>query len=81
MSPRRRSSPDLPAIVPMDSTVFDGHHYDPQTQRLTLQFKSGKVWQYEGVPMEKAEAFAGNSSPGAFFGQKIKSLYPGREIG
>lgn len=69
-----------PDLVPMESSLIAGYHYDPPTNRLTVKFKNGDVWQYDDVPHERAEAFAGNASPGAFFGKKIKGQYPGRKL-
>lgn len=70
----------VPQFAPMNSSVFDAHHYDPATNRLTLRFKTGKVWQYDDVPMEKAVAFAGSASPGRYFADRIKGYYPGTEV-
>lgn len=55
-------------------------HYDPETSRLTVEFHNGDRWEYHGVPMERAEAFAGNASPGSYFGAKIKGQYTGRKL-
>jgi hypothetical protein len=70
-----------PEMQPMNSSVFSAHHYDPATNRLTVRFKTGKVWQYEDVPLEKAVAFEGSASPGRYFSDRIKGLYPGKEVG
>lgn len=70
-----------PNLTPMKSSVFDGHTYNPATSKLTVRFNSGKTWEYDDVPMEKATAFAGAASPGRYFSDKIKGLYPGREVG
>lgn len=69
-----------PELMPMDSSLFDGYHYEPATNLLTVKFTNGDVWQYHDVPHERAEAFAGNASPGAFFGRKIKGQYSGKKL-
>lgn len=69
-----------PDLTPMTSSLFEASHYDPPTNRLTVKFKNGDVWVYKEVPHERAEAFAGSASPGAFFGKKIKGQYPGSKL-
>ncbi len=70
----------IPDLTPIESSMFSGHHYDPSTRQLTLQFKNGAVHVFDDVPMEKHEAFAGNQSPGKYFNDRIKSQYPSRKI-
>lgn len=72
--------PDMPPLAPIESSMFSGHHYDPTTRQMTVQFKNGAVHVYEDVPMEKHAAFAENASPGRFFNERIKGLYPSRKI-
>lgn len=54
-----------------NSSVIAGHHYDPTTNVLHVQTKSGHVYRYDDVPAEKAEAFAGSASKGVFWNKKI----------
>ncbi len=70
----------LPQMTPMTSSVISGHHYDPGTQALHIAMKNGATYRYDGVPLEKAEAFAGNASPGGYFGKRIKGLYPATKL-
>lgn len=74
------TAPKHPELAPMTSSLFDGHHYDPATQQLTVRMKGGAVYRYDGVPAEKAETFAGNKSPGSYFGSRIKGLYPATKL-
>jgi hypothetical protein len=71
---------DHPPLNPIKSSLFEGHHYDPNTRKLTVKFASGDVWEYADVPMDKAEAFSGSMSPGRFYGDKIKSNHVGRKV-
>lgn len=70
----------LPPLSPVSSTALKGRHYDPESRTLTLQFASGEVWEYDNVPMERAEALAGAASPGSFFHKRIRGQYNGRKL-
>ena len=72
--------PNIPPLAPIKSSMFSGHHYDPATRQMTVQFKNGAIHQYDDVPMEKHEAFTGAFSPGQFFNEKIKSNYASRKV-
>lgn len=67
-------------MLPITSSAFEGYSYDPSTRHLTVAFKNGATWRYDDVPMERAEAFAGNASPGGYFASKIKGQYVGRKL-
>jgi hypothetical protein len=71
---------DIPPLVPIESSMFSGHHYDPQTRQMTVQFKNGAVHIYDDVPLEKHVAFTENASPGRYFNERIKSQYASRKI-
>ena len=75
----------IPDLAPIKSSMFSGHHYDPQTRQMTVQFKDkegkpGAVHQIDDVPMEKHEAFTGSASPGRYFNERIKQMYPSRKV-
>lgn len=62
----------IPELTPMDSSMLKGQHYDPTTSTLHVQFANGSIYRIDGVPMDKAEAFAGAASPGTFYNAKIR---------
>lgn len=70
----------IPDLTPIKSSMFSGHHYNPQTRQMTVQFKNGAVHIYDDVPMEKHEAFTLNQSPGRYFNDRIKSNYVSRKV-
>ncbi len=70
----------IPHLTPMKSSVLAGIHYDPATSKLTVKLNSGKHYQYEDVPMERAVTLEGAASPGKYWNDHIKGLYVGREI-
>lgn len=70
----------IPDLVPIDSSAFTGHHFDPDTGELHIQYKGGGIYRFDGVPMEKYAALVDNASPGAFLNEKIKGLYPATKV-
>lgn len=71
---------NIPPLIPIESSMFSGYHYDPNTRQMTVQFKNGAVHVYDDVPLEKHEAFTGNISPGRYFNDNIKSNFASRKI-
>lgn len=70
----------LPNLTPIKSSMFDGHHYDPSTRQMTVQFKNGAVHVYDDVPADKYETFVGAASPGRYFNDRIKGLFESRKV-
>lgn len=66
-------------LTPCNSSFITGHHYDADKRELTVEIK-GKRYAHADVPMEKAEAFSGAASPGAYYGKKIKGLHASRSV-
>lgn len=54
------------------SSALHSAEHDPQTGKLTVQFKSGARWTYEGVPAALVSQMAAAKSVGGFFHAKIK---------
>jgi hypothetical protein len=50
------------------------------TRVLEVQFTSGKVYQFFGVPEDLYIEFLNSGSKGQFFNQKIRGKYPSQEI-
>ena len=68
-------------LIPVkDSSVIAGYAYDPETRVLRVQTKSGATYDHPGVPMEKAEAFAGAASKGAFWNKKIQPHHKATKV-
>lgn len=70
----------IPELTPIKSSMFDGHHYDPNTRVMTVQFKNGAVHQFEDVGIEKHTAFTESASPGRYFNERIKGNHIGRKV-
>ena len=55
--------------------------YDTTTQTLEVEFLSGWVYQYYGVPEFLYEQIMRAASKGQFFNQYIKNAYPYSRVG
>jgi hypothetical protein len=56
----------------VSSTNLASVGYDPTTQVLEIEFHSGGVYQYVGVPAALYEGLMAASSHGSYFHQFIK---------
>jgi len=54
--------------------------YDPDTQTLEIEFKSGGIYQYYGVPETIYRQLITAASHGKFFHAHIKDKYRFRKI-
>ena len=61
---------------PVASSNVRAIGYDSQTQTLEVEFLSGWVYQYYGVPDHMYEQFMQASSKGRFLNYHIKNHYP-----
>jgi len=50
--------------------------YDPQTSTLEVEFHSGGIYQYYGVPENLYQQLMAASSKGQFLNTYIKNQYP-----
>lgn len=60
---------------PVDSSAITSVGYDPARETLELEFSSGNVYRYFGVPQEIYEDFLQAPSKGQFFGTFIRGQY------
>lgn len=49
--------------------------YESATNTLEVEFTSGSVYEYLGVPQEVYDAFMTAESPGRYFAQNVKGAY------
>jgi hypothetical protein len=59
----------------MPSTVIRRFAYRPELQALDIEFVTGRVYRYHGVPGEVAEAMRGAFSKGVYFNRHIRDRY------
>lgn len=69
-----------PPFAPIESSMFEGQHYEPTSRVLTVKFKNGSIYQYEDVPADKHDAFVGNASPVSYFNSRIKNNFAGKKL-
>lgn len=54
--------------------------YDPETEEMQVEFKTGRVYAYSGVPPDLADNLSRNWSVGSMLNSDIKGKYPHRRI-
>jgi KTSC domain len=64
----------------MPSTVIHDFAYDADSEELTIEFKTGRVYLYFAVPEDVFTAFASASSRGGYFNRHIRDGYQFREV-
>jgi len=67
-------------IPVLNSTNINEIGFDPDTNTLRVQFKTGAEYEYEGVSQETFNQFRDAPSAGKFFHQRIKGLFPARKV-
>jgi hypothetical protein len=62
-------------LTPVNSSNLVGVHYNPATQVLTVEFKSGGRYSYGGVVKSHYEALLKAKSPGGYLHKNIRGRY------
>jgi hypothetical protein len=65
---------------PVESSSLQSVGYDATNQVLEVQFRTGRVYRYLGVPPDVYTALMQASSLGAFFNARIRDHYPFERI-
>lgn len=66
--------------APLVSSVVVSAGYEPERERLELEFASGRVYQYEGVPLGVYLWLLRTPSKGSFVSRMIDDRYPYRDV-
>jgi hypothetical protein len=61
---------------PVDSTTMRSVGYEAKSRVLEIEFDSGAVYQYMGVPTRTYEQLMAAESKGRCFNDEIRDLYP-----
>lgn len=61
--------------TPVASTVLAEVGYDPHRKVLEVQFRTGRVYHYHGVPSSAVQALLSSDSIGTYFNEEIKARY------
>ncbi len=67
--------------TPVRSSNILSVGYDQQAGILEVEFRSGGVYQYSGVPEHIYQGLMRAASKGAYFHDHIKDRYPCRQVG
>ena len=59
--------------IPVSSRNLASVGYDPTTSTLEIEFNTGSIYQYFGVPQEIYEGLMNAGSKGTFFHHNIKT--------
>lgn len=62
--------------TPVPSRAFTSVGYDDETQTLEIEFTSGRVFQYAGVPRSAYEWLLRAPSKGGIFNRLIRDRFP-----
>lgn len=67
--------------TPVSSSNIRSIGYDANMQILEIEFLSGRVYQYFGVPVEVYEGLMSAGSHGQFFSYNIRNVFPYEQVG
>jgi len=62
--------------TPVTSTNIQSIGYDSNSQTLEVEFNSGTVYQYAGVPQDEYDGLMTAGSKGTYLNARIKGRYP-----
>lgn len=64
----------------VESTTFYSVGYEAKAGTMEVEFRSGTVYQYLGVPVNKYQEFLAAPSKGKYFHLHIRDRYPFRRL-
>lgn len=77
----QQSTPVLQiALQPVVSGNLRAVGYDAATQTLDVQFSSGRVYRYSGVPDKVHEELIAAESIGSYFARNVRNKFPGVDL-
>jgi len=62
--------------IAVSSSNIQSVGYDADSSTLEIEFNSGGLYQYQGVPQSEYDAFMNAGSKGKYFHANIKNGYP-----
>lgn len=65
---------------PVSSSNIRSIGYDEGSQTLEVEFNSGGVYEYLGVPADEYDALMNAPSAGSYLHARIKDKYPHRKL-
>lgn len=67
-------------LEPVESSNITARGYNEGQRTLAVQFKSGDLWHYAGVPVGTWERWLEASSAGSFFAHHIRGKFTGTKM-
>jgi hypothetical protein len=65
----------MPEMIYVDSSNVEAIGYDDNAQELHVQFLSGGLYVYYGVPRQVFDGLMASPSKGSFLNREIKGVY------
>jgi len=66
--------------VAVESNTLRSIGYDPERRLLEVEFSSGRIYSYEGVPPEMHDWLMRSKGKGGYFNRMIRDRYPMRDV-
>lgn len=66
--------------IPVTSSNLHSVGYDPSTEILEIEFRSGGIYQYFDVPLDIHDALMNSPSLGKYFIANIKNNYRWQKV-
>ena len=66
--------------VSVTSSVIASVGYSPEHHQLEVEFRTGAVYEYVGVPPDVHERLMAAESVGRFFNMEVRDTYPCRRL-
>jgi len=66
-------------MKPVQSSAISAIGYNPNSHKLTIDFKSGQTWEYDGVAPDHYDALMSADSVGKHFHEHIRGTFHGRQ--
>jgi hypothetical protein len=67
-------------LTPVVSSNIKAVGYDPGTKELTVQFRSGSTYRYDGVPATTYADLIDADSIGSFFHSNVRNAFVGTPL-
>jgi hypothetical protein len=61
---------------PLNSSNIKATGYNVTTREMEIEFSLGSVYVYRGVDRTLYDALRASESPGKFFRERVKDVYP-----
>ncbi|MFA5332573.1 MAG: KTSC domain-containing protein [Methanoregula sp.] len=65
---------------PVNSCILRSVGYDDSKKNMEIEFHSGLVYQYSGVPTKVYTDLMSSTSVGKFFTEKIRNRFRAKEV-